>query len=42
MMVINISNNGFIFYGKVKELPKFLASYPLNLTLQELVRLNLH
>lgn len=41
-MNMNISKNGFIFYGKVKDLPEFLAGYPLNLTLQELVRLNLH
>lgn len=41
-MEINLYKNGFTFYGKVKELPSLLAGYPLNLTLQEWVRLNLH
>lgn len=41
-MEMIVQNETIYFYGKIKELPGFLSSYPPELTLLEFIRLQLN
>mgnify|MGYP001255563884 FL=1 len=41
-MQIIVSKQGITFIGKVKDLPRFLADYPGETTLEEFIRYHLN